>query len=43
MPDHFVQYLRGDKDKETMDIYTKVPREQVREEYLEVIKPLNLF
>ena len=43
MPDHFTRYLRGDGDQEVMDLYTKIPREQVREEYLEVIKPLNLY
>ena len=43
MPDHFTRYLRGDGDREVMDLYTKIPREQVREEYVEIIKPLNLY
>lgn len=43
MPDHFTRYLRGDGDQETMDLYTKIPRDQVREEFLERIKPLNLY
>jgi integrase/recombinase XerD len=42
MPDHFVRYLRGDSNQETMDLYTKQPRQQVREEYLEAIKTLGL-
>jgi len=42
MPDHFVRYLRGDSDEEVMDLYTRIPREQVREEYLNIIKPLNI-
>jgi integrase/recombinase XerD len=43
MPDHFTRYLRGDGDQETMDLYTKIPRDQVRDEYLEHIKTLNLY
>lgn len=43
MPDHFTRYLRGDGDQETMDLYTKIPRDQVRDEYLENIKTLNLY
>jgi integrase/recombinase XerD len=43
MPDHFTRYLRGDGDREVMDLYTKIPRDQVREEYLDIIKPLNLY
>jgi integrase/recombinase XerD len=42
MPDHFIRYLRGDSDQEAMDLYTKIPREQVRDAYLTHIKPLNL-
>lgn len=42
LPDHFTRYLRGDGDREVMDLYTKIPRDQVREEYLEYIKTLNL-
>jgi integrase/recombinase XerD len=43
MTDHFTRYLRGDGDQEVMDLYTKIPREQVRDEYLEHIKPLNIY
>lgn len=43
MPDHFTRYLRGDGDREVMDLYTKIPRDQVRDKYLEIIKPLNLY
>ncbi|MCU4753498.1 tyrosine-type recombinase/integrase [Halobacteria archaeon AArc-curdl1] len=43
MPDHYTRYLRGDGDKEVMDLYTKIPRDEVRDEYLEIIKPLNLY
>lgn len=43
MPDHFTRYLRGDGDQETMDLYTKIPRDQVRDEYLQHIKTLNLY
>lgn len=42
MPDHFTRYLRGDGDQETMDLYTKISRDQVHDEYLETIKTLNL-
>lgn len=42
LKDHWVRYLRGDGDDEVMDLYTKIPRERVRERYVEVIKPLNL-
>jgi len=42
MRDHFVRYLRGDGNEDVMDLYTRIPREQVREEYLDVIKPVNI-
>jgi len=42
MKDHILQYIRGDSESETMDIYTKVDRNQAREEYLKYIKPLDL-
>ena len=42
LKDHWVAYLRGDGDKEIMDLYTKIPREKVRKRYLEVIRPLNV-
>jgi len=43
LKDHWVAYLRGDSDKSVMDLYTRIPRERVRDRYLEVIKPLNLY
>jgi len=43
MPDHYTRYLRGHGDQEVMDLYTKIPRDKVRDEYLEIIKPLNLY
>jgi len=43
MPDHYTRYLRGDGDQEVMDLYTRIPRDKVREEYLQHIKPLNLY
>lgn len=43
MPDHILQYIRGDSNqRETMDVYTRVDREKAREEYLRCIKPLEL-
>lgn len=42
MSDHVLQYIRGDSESETMDIYTRVDRDQAREEYLQCIKPLNI-
>lgn len=42
MKDHWVRYLRGDSDEDVMDLYTRIPREKVRDRYLEVIKPLNI-
>ncbi|WP_280535515.1 tyrosine-type recombinase/integrase [Halopenitus sp. POP-27] len=41
MDDRILQYIRGDAESETMDIYTKVDREEVREQYLDCIKPLD--
>ncbi|WP_280586569.1 tyrosine-type recombinase/integrase [Halorubrum sp. Boch-26] len=43
MPDHYTRYLRGDGDREVMDLYTRIPRDQVRDEYLDIIKSLNLY
>jgi integrase/recombinase XerD len=43
MPDHFTRYLRGDGDQETMDLYTKIPQDKVRQQYLEHIKTLNFY
>jgi len=42
MADHYTRYLRGDGDREVMDLYTKIPREKVRKRYLEHMKPVNL-
>jgi len=42
MKQHFLQYIRGDAESETMDIYTRVDRDDAREEYLDCIKPLGL-
>lgn len=42
MSDHVLKYLRGDSKSETMDIYTRVDRDQARREYLECIKRLDL-
>ena len=43
MKDHFTQYIRGDSESETMDIYTRVDREDARDAYLNCIKPLDLW
>jgi len=42
MRDHWVRYLRGDSNEDVMDLYTRIPREKVRDRYSEVIKPLNV-
>lgn len=42
MPDHFTRYLRGDKDQDEMDLYTKIDENKLRQEYLKRIKPLNI-
>jgi len=42
MKDHVLRYIRGDSNKETMDIYTRVDRYKAREQYLNCIKTLNL-
>ncbi|ELZ80170.1 XerC/D-like integrase [Haloferax gibbonsii ATCC 33959] len=42
MPDHILRYIRGDSNDETMDIYTRVDRNQARQHYLQAIKPLHL-
>jgi integrase/recombinase XerD len=41
MSDHILKYIRGDSKTETMDIYTRVDREQARNEYLGCIKKLD--
>ncbi|MDZ7688660.1 MAG: tyrosine-type recombinase/integrase [Halobacteriales archaeon] len=42
MDDHLVRYLRGDADREEMDLYTRIDKDQLRRKYLEKIKTLNL-
>lgn len=42
MADYVLRYIRGDSESETMDIYTRVDRDEAREEYLKCIKPLHL-
>lgn len=42
MKQHILRYIRGDAASETMDIYTRVDREEAREEYLECIELLGL-
>ncbi len=43
MKDHFLQYIRGDAEQETMDISTRVDRDEARTEYLKYIKQLDLM
>ena len=38
MKDHILKYIRGDSKQETMDIYTRVDRNEARSEYLNCIK-----
>lgn len=42
MSDHILKYIRGDSKSETMDIYTRVDRDQARCEYLDCIKKLDV-
>lgn len=42
MDDRILQYIRGDSNDQTMDIYTRVDREEAKEQYLECIRPLDL-
>jgi integrase/recombinase XerD len=42
MKRHILRYIRGDAASETMDIYTRVDREEAREEYLDCIALLGL-
>ncbi|ELZ66079.1 XerC/D-like integrase [Haloferax prahovense DSM 18310] len=39
MKPHILKYIRGDSKQETMDIYTRVDRDEARREYLHCIKP----
>jgi integrase/recombinase XerD len=42
MSDHILKYIRGDSKTETMDIYTRVDRDQAQREYLKCIKKLDI-
>ena len=42
MKQYILRYIRGDAASETMDIYTRVDREEAREEYLSCIRLLGL-
>jgi len=42
MKDHILQHIRGDANNRTMDVYTRVDRDDARQEYLECIKSLDL-
>jgi integrase/recombinase XerD len=42
MKPHILQYIRGDANSDTMDIYTRVDRNDARTEYLECMKPLGV-
>lgn len=42
MKPHIPQYIRGDANSDTMDIYTRVDRNDARTEYLECMKPLGV-
>ncbi|MBP2250451.1 integrase/recombinase XerD [Halarchaeum solikamskense] len=42
MKDHVLQYIRGDANSRTMDVYTRVDRDDARQEYLECIESLDL-
>lgn len=40
--DHFLQHIYGGSETVTMGIYTRVNRDEPREEYLEYVKKLGL-
>ena len=42
MSDHVLQYIRGDANNRTMDVYTRVDREDARREYLDCIRSLDV-
>ena len=42
MKDHILLHIRGDANNRTMDVYTRVDRDDARQEYLECIKSLGL-
>ncbi|MBV0901412.1 site-specific tyrosine recombinase/integron integrase [Haloarcula salina] len=42
MKPYILKYIRGDAKTETMDIYTRVDRDEAKEEYLNCIKEIGL-
>lgn len=42
MSDHLLQSIRGGANNRSMDVYTRVSRDEVRREYFECIKSLEL-
>lgn len=42
MDDRILQYIRGDSPSRTIDLYTKIDRQEVKEQYLECMKSLGL-
>lgn len=42
MDDRILQYIRGDSNDQTMDIYTRVDREEAKEQYLKCMRALDL-
>jgi len=42
MKPYILKYIRGDAKTETMDIYTRVDRDEAKEEYLTCIKEIGL-
>ena len=42
MDDRILQYIRGDSPSSTIDLYTKIDPQEVKEQYLEYMKSLNL-
>ncbi|MFC6719174.1 tyrosine-type recombinase/integrase [Natrialbaceae archaeon GCM10025810] len=42
MDDRILQYIRGDANSQTMDIYTRIDREEAREQLIECMQSLDL-
>jgi len=42
MDDRILQYVRGDLANQTIDLYTRIDRHEVKEQYSNCMKPLNL-
>ncbi len=42
MDDRILKYIRGDSSDQTMDVYTRVDREEARKQYLDCIAELGL-